>query len=101
MEATKSLWGSVWTAGVPPAAAGSAAVPHSRRLFIRPDPDAVPILRWRVVAVIAAAVDEDPRGLVARHGLERLAKMADRGPPVTPLIAFEPGFIGADQPGQL
>src|SRR5579863_9068391 len=73
-------------AGVPPATAGTAAVP--KRLFVRHDPDAVPILGRRVVLIIAAAVDEDLRGLVAWRGFERVTEMPDRGEPVAPLITF-------------
>jgi len=67
------------------------------RLLLFHDPDAVPVFGRRVVGVLAAAVDEDARGLVAGRYFERVGKMPDRAAPVAALVAIEPGLVGGDQ----
>ena len=49
------------------------------------------MLRRRVFAVIAAAVDKDARRLIGRRDIERLAEALDRVDPVALLVAVEAG----------
>src|SRR3954452_112562 len=76
--------------------AGSAA-----RLFLFHDPDAVPFLGRRVLAVVAAAVDKDPRRPIVWRQLERIAEATQRAGPVALLVGIETGFVGGDHRRQL